>query len=84
MNKSTWVIAAVALLTGIVSFWRGERMLAWYPLPLKGVVGRIVIAVVFAIVPAAIKRQGPVITWAVMNFCWGVGYGWVLPLVLRS
>ncbi len=129
MNKSTWVIAAVALLTGIVSFWRGERMLAWYPLPLKGVAGRIVIAVVFAIVavifglvansvygrlvtnrsdtaaqrymwvgigaailltvagfivPAAIKRQGPVITWAVMNFCWGVGYGWVLPLVLRS
>jgi hypothetical protein len=129
MNKTTWVIVSVALLTGIVSFVRGERMLAWYPLPLKGVAGKIVIAVVFAIVavifglvansvygrllanrpdtaaqiylwvgigaailltvagfivPSALKKQGPVIAWAVMNFAWGVGYGWVLPLVLRG
>jgi hypothetical protein len=129
MNKPMWVIVSVALLTGIVSFWRGERMLAWYPVPVKGVPGRIVIALVFTvaaaifglvansvygrlvvsrpdtaaqiylwvgiglavlltvagfIVPSAIKRQGPVIAWTVMNFLWGIGYGWVLPLVLRS
>jgi hypothetical protein len=124
-----WVIVSVALLTGIVCFWRGERMLAWYPVPIKGVAGRIVIALLFTvvaaifglvansvygrlvasrpdtaaqiylwvgvgvavlltvagfIVPAAIKRQGPVVAWAIMNFLWGVGYGWVLPRVLRS
>jgi vacuolar-type H+-ATPase subunit I/STV1 len=45
-----WVIVLVSLLTGIAVFLRGERMLAWYPLPLKGVAGWIVIAVVFAIV----------------------------------
>jgi hypothetical protein len=129
MNNSIWVIASVALLTGIVCFWRGERMLAWYPVPIKGVAGRIVIALLFTvvaiifglvansvygrlvasrpdtaaqiylwvgvgvavlltvagfIVPSAIKRQGPVVAWAVMNFLWGIGYGWVLPLVLRS
>lgn len=129
MNKSTLVIVSISLLTGIVAFVRGERMLAWYPLPLKGVVGWIVIAVVFAIVaaifgavansvygrlitsrpdtaaqiymwvgigvailltvagfivPSALKKQGPVIAWAVMNFLWGVGYGWVLPRLLQS
>ena len=129
MNQSTWVIVSVALLTGIVSFWRGEQMLAWYPIPVKGVAGRLVIAVLFAIVaaifglvansvygrvvasrpdtaaqtylwvgvglaillsvagfivPSALKKQGPVIAWTVMNFLWGVGYGWVLPLLLRS
>jgi hypothetical protein len=129
MNSSMWVIVSVALLTGIVCFWRGERMLAWYPVPIKGVAGRAVIALLFTvvaaifglvansvygrlvasrpdtavqiylgvgvgvavlltvagfIVPAAVKRQGPVVAWAVMNFLWGVGYGWVLPLVLRS
>jgi hypothetical protein len=129
MNSSMWVIVSVALLTGIVCFWRGERMLAWYPVPIKGVAGRAVIALLFTvvaaifglvansvygrlvasrpdtaaqiylwvgvgvavlltvagfIVPAAIKRQGPVVAWAVMNLLWGVGYGWVLPLVLRS
>jgi hypothetical protein len=129
MNKSTLVIVSVSLLTGIVAFVRGERMLGWYPIPIKGVVGWIVIAVVFAIVaaifgtvansvygrliasrpdtaaqiylwvgvgvavvltiagfivPSALKKQGPVIAWTLMNFLWGVGYGWVLPLVLRS
>jgi hypothetical protein len=129
MNSSMWVIVSVALLTGIACFWRGERMLAWYPVPIKGVAGRAVIALLFTvvavifglvansvygrlvasrpdtaaqiylgvgvgvavlltvagfIVPAVIKRQGPVVAWAVMNFLWGVGYGWVLPLVLRS
>ena len=129
MNKSTLVIVSVSLLTGIVAFVRGERMLAWYPLPLKGVAGWIVIAVVFAIVaaifgtvansvygrliasrpdtaaqiymwvgigvailltiagfivPSALKKQGPVIAWALMNFLWGVGYGWVLPRLLQS
>ena len=129
MNKSTLVIVSVSLLTGIVAFVRGERMLGWYPLPLKGVAGWIVIAVVFAIVatifglvansvygrlvasrpdtaaqiymwvgigvailltiagfivPSALKKQGPVIAWALMNFLWGVGYGWVLPRLLQS
>lgn len=129
MNRSMWVIVSVALLSGIVCFWRGERMLAWYPVPIEGVAGRIVIALLFTvvaaifglvansvygrlvasrpdtaariyqwvgvgvavlltvagfIVPAAIKRQGPVVAWAVMNFLWGIGYGWGLPLVLRS
>jgi hypothetical protein len=114
----------VSLLTGIVVFWRGERMLAWYPVPIQGVAGRIVIALVFTIaaaifglvansvygrlvarrpdtasriylwvglglavllsvagfiVPSALKKQGPVVAWTVMNFLWGVGYGWVLP-----
>ena len=129
MNSSMWVIVSVALLTGIVCFWRGERMLAWYPVPLKGLAGRAVIALVFTvaaavfglvansvygrlaanrpdaapqiylwvgvgvavllsvagfIVPRALKKQGPVIAWTVMNLLWGVGYGWVLPLLLRS
>ena len=124
MSNPTVVIVSVALLTGIVAFWRGERMLTWYPLPLKGVPGRIVIGLVFAIaaaifglvanavygrvlasrpdtaaqiylwvglggavlltvagfiVPSALKKQGPAIAWTVMNFLWGVGYGWVLP-----
>jgi hypothetical protein len=128
MNEPTWVIVLVALLTGVVSFWRGERMMAWYPVPVKGVAGRIVIALVFTIaaaifglvanavygrlvvsrpdtaaqiylwvgggaavlltvagfiVPAALKKQGPVVAWAAMNFLWGIGYGWALPLVLR-
>ena len=48
MNPSTWVVVSVSLLTGIVVFWRGERMLAWYPVPLKGVAGRVVIALLFA------------------------------------
>ena len=52
MSQSMLVIVSVSLLTGIVVFLRGERMLAWYPLPLKGVPGRIVIGVVFAIVAA--------------------------------
>jgi hypothetical protein len=129
MNTSIWVIVSVSLLTGIVAFWRGERLLAWYPVPVKGVAGRALIAIVFAvaavifglvanavygrvaasrpdtarqiylwvgvglaillsvagfIVPRALKKQGPVIAWTVMNFLWGVGYGWVLPLLLRS
>jgi hypothetical protein len=124
-----WVIVSVSLLTGIVAFWRGKRLLAWYPVPVTGVAGRAVIALVFTvaaaifglvanvvygriaasrpdtapqiylwagvglaillsvagyIVPSALKKQGPVITWTVMNFLWGVGYGWVLPLLLRS
>ena len=128
MSKSMWVIVSVSLLTGIVSFWRGERMLTWYPIPVKGVAGRAVIALVFTIaaavfglvansvygrvaasrpdtahqiylwvgvglaiilsiagfiVPSALKKQGPVVAWTVMNFLWGVGYGWVLPLLLR-
>ena len=36
------------------------------------------------IVPSALKKQGPVIAWALMNFLWGVGYGWVLPRLLQS
>ncbi len=129
MNKSTLVIVLISVLTGIVAFVRGERMLAWYPLPLKGIAGWIVVGVVFAIaaaifglaansvygrllvsrpdtaaqiylwvgvgvavlltvagfiVPTAIKRQGPVIAWTVMNFIWGIGYGWMLPSLLHS
>jgi predicted membrane channel-forming protein YqfA (hemolysin III family) len=129
MDKSMWVIVSVFLLTGIVAFWRGERLLAWYPVPVKGVAGRIVIALVFTIaagifglvassvygrvatrrpdkapqvylwvgvglaillsiagfiVPTALKKQGPVIAWTVMNLLWGVGYGWVLPWLRRS
>ena len=37
MNESMWVTVSVSLLTGIVAFWRGEQMLAWYPVPVKGV-----------------------------------------------
>jgi FtsH-binding integral membrane protein len=129
MDKSMWVIVSVSLLTGIVAFWRGERLLAWYPAPVKGVAGRIVIALVFTIaaaifglvansvygrvaarrpdtapqiylwvgvglailltiagfiVPTALKKQGPVIAWTMMNLLWGVGYGWVLPWLRRS
>ena len=129
MSRITWLTVAIALLTGIVTFWRGERMLAWYPVPLKGVAGRVVIALVFAIaavvfglvanavygrvvanrpdtasqiyrwvglgvaillsiagfiVPTALKKQGPAIAWTVTNLLWGIGYGWVLPLLWGS
>jgi hypothetical protein len=43
------VVVPVALLTWIVCFWRGEQLLAWYPIPVKGMAGRIVIASLFAI-----------------------------------
>jgi hypothetical protein len=122
------VIIPVALLTWIVCFWRGEQLLAWYPIPVKGTAGRIVIASVFAIlavvfglvatavygrlaatrpdtaaliyrwaglglavllsivgfiVPGALQKKGPVVAWTLTNLLWGVGYGWVLPLLLR-
>ena len=131
MNKSMaiWAIVPVALLSGLVAFWRGEQLLAWYPIPVKGTAGRIVIALVFAIlavvfglvaisvyawvmgrwpdsapqiylwlgvglavllsivgviVPSILKRRGPVVAWTVLNFLWGVGYGWLLPMLLRG
>ena len=131
MNKSMaiWAIVPVALLSGIVAFWRGEQLLAWYPIPVKGTASRIVIALVFAIlavvsglvaisvyawgmgrwpdsapqiflwlgvglaillsivgviVPSILKRRGPVVAWTLMNFLWGVGYGWLLPMLLRG
>ena len=131
MNNSmaVWVIASVSLLSGIIAFWRGEQLLAWYPIPVKGTAGRIVIALVFAIlavvfglvaisvyawvmghwpdsapqiylwlgvglaillsivgviVPSILKRRGPVVAWTLMNFLWGVGYGWLLPMLLRG
>lgn len=48
MNSSIVVMISVALLTWIVCFWQGEQLLAWYPIPLQGTPGRIVIASVFA------------------------------------
>ena len=131
MNKSMaiWAIVPVALLSGIAAFWRGEQLLAWYPIPVKGTVGKIVIASVFAIlavvfglvaisvyawvvgrwpdsapqiylwlgiglavllsiagviVPSILNKRGPVVAWTVLNFLWGVGYGWLLPLLLRG
>jgi hypothetical protein len=119
----------VAVLSWIVCFWRGKQLLAWYPLPVKGTAGRIVIASAFAIlavvfgfvtafvygrlaasrpdgaaliyrwvglglavllsaagfiVPGALQRKGPVVAWTVTNFLWGVGYGRVLPQLLRN
>jgi hypothetical protein len=44
-----WVIVPVAALSWIVCFGRGEQLLAWYPIPVKGTAGRIAIASVFAI-----------------------------------
>lgn len=43
------VVIPVALLTWVVCFWRGDHLLAWYPIPVKGTAGRIVIASLFAI-----------------------------------
>jgi hypothetical protein len=44
----------------------------------------VLLSVAGFIVPNALKKQGPVIAWTVMNFLWGVGYGWVLPWLLRN
>lgn len=51
MNRSPalWAIVAVSVLTGLVSLWRGDRMLAWYPVPLQGIAGRIAISIAFTI-----------------------------------
>ena len=43
------VALPVAVLSAVVAFWRGERLLDWYPIPLKGVAGRVVIALLFAV-----------------------------------
>jgi hypothetical protein len=104
-------------------------LLAWYPISVKGIAGRIVIALVFAIlavvfglvaisvyawvmarwpdsapqiylgmgvglavllsiagviVPSILGRRGPVVAWTLMNFLWGLGYGWLLPILLRG
>jgi hypothetical protein len=128
-SMAAWIIAPVALLTGLVCFWRGEQLLGWYPVPVRETAGRIVIALVFAIlagvfglvatsvyarlvgnrpdtasqiylwvgvglavllsvagfiVPSALRKRGPVVAWTAMNFLWGIGYGWVLPLILRG
>ncbi len=129
MNKmmAVWVILPVALLTGLVAFWRAEQVLVWYPIPVKGTAGKIVAAALFscaavifglvatwvyvwlvgnrpetaaqiylwigvglavvfsvaAVVASMILKRGPVIAWIVWNFLWGVGYGWVLPVLLR-
>jgi hypothetical protein len=49
MNPITIVTASVALLTWIVCSWQGEQLLAWYPIPVQGTTGRIMIASVFAV-----------------------------------
>jgi hypothetical protein len=128
VNKSlaVWAIVAVAALTGLVSLWRGEKMLAWYPIPLPGIAGRIALAVAFtvaavifglvaqsvygrmlinrpdsaariylwigagaavvltvaAIIVTMILKRGPIIAWILLNFLWGIGYGWGLPALL--
>jgi hypothetical protein len=35
------------------------------------------------IVPGVLQKKGPVVAWTLTNFLWGVGYGWVLPALLR-
>jgi hypothetical protein len=129
MNKlmAIWAILPVALLTGLVAFWRADQVLAWYPIPIKGIAGKVVAAILFscaavifglvatvvygwlignrpdtaaqiylwvgvglavalsiaAVVVSTILKRGPVVAWIVWNFLWGVGYGWILPLLLR-
>ena len=51
MNKivALQVVLPVAVLSAGVAFWRGEQLLDWYPIPLKGMAGRVVIALVFGV-----------------------------------
>ena len=48
-----WAAVSAAVLAWIVCFWRGERLPAWYPAPVKGTADRIV-AVVFGFVAASV------------------------------
>jgi hypothetical protein len=62
-----WVIVPVALLSGIVAFWRGKQVLAWYPIPVKGTAGRIVIALVFTVLAVVFGLV------AISVYAWVVG-----------
>jgi hypothetical protein len=84
------VFTAVAAIFGLVANCVYGRLVSCRPCTAAqiylwaGVGVAALLTVAGFIVPAAIKRQGPVVAWVVMNFLWGIGYGWVLPLVLRS
>jgi len=44
----------------------------------------VLLSVAGVIMPSILKRRGPVVAWTVLNFLWGVGYGGLLPLLLRG
>lgn len=44
----------------------------------------VLLSIAGVIVPSILKKRGPVVAWTVLNFLWGVGYGWLLPLLLRG
>jgi hypothetical protein len=49
-----------------------------------GLGGAVLLSVLGFILPAALRREGPVVAWTLTNFLWGVGYGWVLPQLLQG
>jgi hypothetical protein len=47
-------------------------------------VGLAVLFSTLGVIISSILKRGPVVAWTMLNFLWGVGYGWLLPLLLRS
>jgi hypothetical protein len=46
-------------------------------------VGLAILFSIVAVVVSLILKKGAVVAWVLLNFLWGIGYGWLLPWFLR-
>lgn len=74
-------LVAISVYAWVVGRWPDTAPQIYLGL---GVGLAILLSIAGVIVPSILGRRGPVVAWTLMNFLWGVGYGWLLPMLLRG
>lgn len=73
---------AILVLNWVTAAWSGTANQVYFWLATGSAVALTILAV---IMPFFFKfRWADVAVWTVLNFVWGLGYGWFLPQVLNS
>jgi hypothetical protein len=74
-------LVAISVYAWVVGRWpdSAPQIYLWL-----GVGLAVLLSIAGAIVPRVLNKRGPVVAWTVLNFLWGLGYGWLLPRLLRG
>ncbi len=73
---------AILVFNWVSGNWSGASSLIYFWLAVGSAV---VLTILAAIMPLFFKfRWADVAVWTVLNFLWGLGYGWFLPQVLSA